>query len=510
MLATLKKAVVFSLLLVVFLYVGLYHEVSFEEVTDHGRICSLYSGCPAFPVRVSKSLTRSREFKVTGKNHTIGMDEYLKTCSRLDNWKEAATPEIDTFQGKLKEYMQFHSQQLKLVQSGALHPSKLRTLVVSCPNGKYCAGLGDQIARVEVALLLAMISNRVFGIHWDSITMQSMKYLEPHVIRWDQVVPSVGETKSIFGRTQRTKKNNGIIKNKLYSLKDSEVHITLTMETVVSMPEALDYLCEDDYHTMKLLHDVGLLEDSRTGRYKFPIDAVKSLILQYLFKFSSQLLNKVKKIEREVGLNKPYIGLHLRTGFIGNEFEEEFFPKFVTRLLRDNTSWANALDCSVKLANSMQGHESLIYLATDSYLVKNLAREKYPGHIVTLDMKLLHVGMVKIEKNPSLRRKFHMEHANTTLTREDQGASGTKEDQGASGTKEDQGASGAEEVDGWEGMWVDFLLLARSHAMVRTTSGFSAVAANICFMPPSKVFLTTKCAPDLPSHEFCHFQRQQH
>ena len=90
-------------------------------------------------------------------------------------------------------------------------------------------------------------------------------------------------------------------------------------------------------------------------------------------------------------------------------------------------------------ANYKLGHNSPLYLATDSYKVKKIAREMFPGRIRVLNIQLQHVAMV---------------NSVTTVSHNLQ-----------TGVNNDSG--GTDEIDAFDGTWVDFLLLARSHTMVR-------------------------------------------
>ena len=106
------------------------------------------------------------------------------------------------------------------------------------------------------------------------------------------------------------------------------------------------------------------------------------------------------------------------------------------------------LNCAVHVANSTTGRNSSIFLATDSKLVKDLARQMYGSQFKTLDVVLTHVDL--IDKNTG---------ANTA------------------------------EHEGLLSVWVDFFLLAQSYAQVRAGSdwvwgsGFALGSSHLCGLP---------------------------
>ena len=416
-------------------------------------------------------------------------NKFVTTCPDNDLYANNWGPWLDNenvtfFQKKLEEYAQFHHLQLELIRNGTLSASEVRTLTWSCPDGVYCAGLGDQLHRIEVAFLLAVISNRVFGIYWDPITMETMKYLEPHAIRWDLIHCIVESTPSeLHGKRLRTKKEYSRLKSAIYST--DKAHVTLTMETFVYVPKALLYLCKKDRKTTKLFQRIGLLQNATV--YNFPMDVLNSVIMHYLFTFQSQLVDTVNQIQSREGLTVPYVGVHLRTGFLGNEYEEKErnLTTSEVKMDRHKNEWYMSIKCSIYLAKMMFGNNSLIFLATDSYEVKKMAKAMFPERIRTLNIGLEHMGMEKIKGNPTYKNKYlvsqnyHRNSENMSLIRDSGTNSSLVQDSGALGRK--------------LGMWIDFLLLARSYAMVWTYSGFSGSASNVCLIPQSKAFMTPYC-----------------
>ena len=387
---------------------------------------------------------------------------------------------LEVFRKKLKEYTDFHEDQIELVRNGTIPASKVSTLTWTCSDNTFCSGVGDQFYRIEIALLLAMASNRVLGIQWDSVSMKTMKYLKPHTIRWDLVHGNRGIT--LDQRTLKGNKSDVLgdnvkmrddeapertisdLMNAVYS-KDY-VHISLTSQMYVPIDKGIKLILKWDNKTSGLFRKMGVLEQT-----EFNFDTLQHIILQYLFTFQDQLLNTVNQIQWRARLTGPYVGIHIRTGFAGNAYEESYFNFY--KVIRDEGLWKKILTCSIKHADSQIGVHSKLFLATDSYEVKEMAKQMYPDRIITLDIKLQHVIMVKTDGNP---RKPHL-----------------KDHQYKKVVNKSDPLSGLCIADTNMGTWLDFLLLSRSYAIVYSPyCGFSDAAKNTCLISKSRVFHTTQ------------------
>ena len=417
------------------------------------------------------------------KGSSMNQEGHLPMRTCLYNKKLGM--KLEVFRKKLKEYTDFHRDQIELVRNGTIPASKVPTLTWSCSDSTFCSGVGDQFYRIEIALLLAMASNRVLGIQWDSVSMKTMKYLKPHTIRWDLVHGNKGIT--LDQRTLKGNKSDVLgdnVKMKTYAgVRDDEapertisdlmnavyskdyVHISLTSQMYVPIDKGIKLILKWDNKTSGLFRKMGVLEQT-----EFNFDTLQHIILQYLFTFQDQLLNKVNQIQWRARLTGPYVGIHIRTGFAGNAYEESFFNFY--KVIRDEYLWKKILTCSIKRANSQIGVHSKLFLATDSYKVKEMAKQMYPDRIITLDIKLQHVIMVKTDGNP---RKPHL-----------------KAHQYKKVVNKSDPLSGLLTADTNMGTWLDFLLLSRSYAIVYSPyCGFSDAAKNMCLISKSRVFHTT-------------------
>ena len=167
---------------------------------------------------------------------------------------------------------------------------------------------------------------------------------------------------------------------------------------------------------------------------------VTGTILRYLFKFPHEVIAKLERTQKSLGIhNQKYLAIHIRTGFLGTDFEEtNFFDPH--KAFKNISSWRQSLECSLRLADDKIGATSPILLVTDSYEVKKWATQTYGDRVKVSDTVLYHV---------SIKDSWNKVNTNAELL----------------------------------GTWVDLLLLARAHIFVHSTSGFSAIASAFCSNP---------------------------
>ena len=352
-----------------------------------------------------------------------------------------------TFKQALENYKYFHHQQISVLKNQSLlHSSNphhlfnnsVRTLTWACETPIKCSGLGDQFYRIQLVFLLAIMTERVFIISWDKESQKTMKYLHPNEIDW-----------SFFDRSLGMHTNHDIprlVHEEHYAalfrlLNSSKPHIAMTDESYVPFLRGYYKSIHGDPHFMHGFDRLGLgdiLSHSSSKNREESVTFIGGEILRYLFKFSPDVISTVTEVEKSLGIlhNQHYLAVHIRTGFLGNDFEEvgHFSPY---KIYRKHSSWLRTLDCSLKLADRIIGPGSPVYLASDSYVVKELVLERYGGRIRTTNMTLQHIQFIGDK-----RREV--------------------------------------KPDGFIATWVDFLLLARSHVLVHSISGFSSIAGQFC------------------------------
>ena len=120
------------------------------------------------------------------------------------------------------------------------------------------------------------------------------------------------------------------------------------------------------------------------------MDGLLGPVFNYLFRLDSNLLDKVNQARSILGLEgNPYVGVHVRTGFAGAKFQE---PDKNPKLVRQQHSWEEILECAVRTADRLLGNDSLIFLACDSIMVKDIAHRRYGQRIRTIHNKLMQMS----------------------------------------------------------------------------------------------------------------------
>ena len=172
--------------------------------------------------------------------------------------------------------------------------------------------------------------------------------------------------------------------------------------------------------------------------------------------------------------HKAYIGVHIRTGFLGTEYEEVVhLDKYRYKIFRTEDVWLNTIKCSLHLSDISSVPDSgkmALYLATDSYRVKELADKEHDRRIKTLNMTLQHVAIHSVDEHNS--RQTADERQESEFDRESS-----------------QGVGVVSGVDGHMATWIDFLLLARADVLVQSTSGFSGVAGDFCSTVKKRLYI---------------------
>ena len=343
--------------------------------------------------------------------------------------------ELSAFTSALQDYKVFHKAgvvQLKNLNAYARDASTpVRTLTWSCKEpGILCAGIGDQFRRIAFSFLLSVITQRVFTVYWSKEDL-TMQYPRPNEIDWTFFNEELGmHTDHDSNMDSMSAKKEDYIE--LSRLLHSNIqHITIAHD----IPMLYSGSFEEPTFKREL-DELGILrlfnEDSGSA-WLF----VTGTIFRYLFKFPDEVITTLERTQMSLGIhNQLYLAVHIRTGFVGTDFEEKNF--FDTHKAFKNTnSWEQALECALRLADDKIGPTSPILLVSDSPKVKEWARQTYGDRVRATNTTAYHVKDIRKQVN--------------TLT-------------------------STELI----GTWVDFLLLARAHIFVHSTSGFSAVAGAFC------------------------------
>ena len=433
-------------------------------------------------------------------------DPYL-----LSQIRTGTSESWSTFRKALERYKIFHKQKLKKLNESSNDKTKVRTLTWACSQSK-CSGMGDQLFRIQFFLLLAIMSDRVFTVHWDEGLLRSAKYLLPNEIDWSYFNQSKGmctDDESVMS-TPRCSKTTfdatsiwgfGWNKKEFNSFGDAifgpEEHVTVTGRVIaqgvmfVGKDSILDpgyeiragferlgitdilgrevFSFNDSvqcghkspwYHLLRKfgVHHVMEIPEMNNGKViaTEPWLQVSHVLLCYLFKFPKILVNEVNKLTTSMGLHeKRYLAVHLRTGFKGMPHEESFATRWYFRnykMFDETYIWDGILAYSFDLATKMIGPDSIVYLSTDTDVAKKRFQRKYGHRLKVSNLTEIH---------PIYSR--------------------SKCEGESSSTENNKKSLPSVYSDPYVSMWIDFFLLGRADVMVHGDSAFSE---NACFLRP--------------------------
>ena len=361
----------------------------------------------------------------------------------------------------LQHYVDFHH--------GLKHsPSPSRTLTWHCPTQDYCGGLGDRIRGVTYALLLAIFSRRQLVIFWEGPPEGA--YLKPHMVDWRDKVVYEFMRNNAAGKNEMPESFEApfMFSFKVVLTKQGKI-VNDVSESDMSYYQRIIASNKTNVIISTNLEPCSLLDSKRNGNQDWirsgliwsglahllpsDLDDTVGLVFRYLFKLREDILDEVMAAREVLGLMGPYTALHLRTGFASMNHHEELMrhPK-----LQQNVSvWQTVLHCAVKAANHFLGNNSLVYLATDSNLVKEMAVTQYPQRFRTLKNSLVHVDKLGKSQHQQLEPR--------------------------------------EEGEGVVVVWVELLILAQAKVLVKGESGYSWTSGLLCGMHGNRTISTTKC-----------------
>ena len=404
---------------------------------------------------INKHLIQKVEKKLKLKEvHMQNFSQLIHKANRLHSLKEKLqTLPITCYPGSEglfpRKYTKFL---LALAKYATFHSktSNVHKLIWKCEPGDLCGGLVDRLRGIAFTLLLAVLSRRKLLLYWGMPNGEQI-YLKPNAINWipqksdvsDMAVYSVMDSAGAkLDRAVKAIGQNSLTKVALLT--------NLELELINEQKNKPQWLIDE-------LKRTGL--NTLTNR---EINQLLGTAIRYLFVFRDDVIPKVNDAMHSIGLDgRKYVAVHVRTGFVGSNLEKSESAN-QRKCIRKKEQWKQMLNCAVSVANSNSGHNSSIFLATDSKLVKDLARQMYGSRFMTLDIILTHVD--RIDKNTG---------ANTA------------------------------ESEGLVSVWVDFFLLAQSYAQVRAGSdwvwgsGFALGSSHLCRLPSNQRFNGLKhCASE--------------
>ena len=370
------------------------------------------------------------------------------------------------FKQTLETYSTFHREQVQKLKAGN---SSVRTLTWSCHDPVKCAGIGDQFYRIQQILVFAIAFDRVLSLHWNPSSYETTKYLQPNKIDWAYFNKSQGMHEYHESELSKVKMMDTAKEfeelHKLLASK-SRTHVTLNHELPVPFLRGMLKAIRTNTGMSAAIKKTGFAALIMDKKHGIPMNFLSGELLRYLFHFRGSVVDKVDQIQQQLGIaDKPYLALHIRTGFLGMK-QEEVGHFNSEKIYRNPSDWEKSLTCSVKLAVRLFGSETPLFLATDSSRVKEMAIEKYKERFVMINVTLQHVAFT--EKKENMEKSKVEENGKSSLSESKPVTTNPILDIGG--------------VSGYMATWIEFLLLARASAMVHSISGFSSTAAQFCSM----------------------------
>ena len=407
-------------------------------------------------------------FSTTGDTHIQQLVEGLHNLQiacheRPHSEQQELRQKYAKFLEALSMYTAFHKRERW--RKGA------RRLVWVCDAYRKCGGLADRVRGITYALILSILSRRVLLLDWRNRLFGEHEYLEPNLIDWQltQDERKRAYRDEYLGSTNLTNKpqtpGDSVALIHIFQI-HAGIGIDVSVKDLQRNLEAIRgnwawILLESNMEPSTLVDDTkaASLEWIRQGMavlglHKLTpndIDSIVGLVFRYLFQFSEEILKEVAIAREVLGLkDTAYVGVHVRTGFAGSSKQEYNHPK----LYREAWQWDRTLSCAYNYTTEQLGEKALLFLATDSNLVKSKTHW-FGGRYRCLDNTVVHLDHLK--KTP---------HKASIVERE-----------------------------GVLTMLVELILLAESHSIVMGESGFSFLAHSLCLVPRTKAINGLTCNP---------------
>ena len=346
-----------------------------------------------------------------------------------------------------------HDTLLKALQDYSLQHGRengSRVLVWMCTTMDWCGGLADRVKGITYSLLLALFTRRQLLLTWNTAEQQ---LLGQNALNWSTKARNVQEyglPLSMYSITQ----GYGI---------DKEPSLAKKVIEYINGPHKVVYFSTNLEPSALINRNKsfgiqwisrGLQAIGLANYTAGELDGLVGLAFRFLFVLDQGLVAKLRAVKQYLGLEGVrYIGVHIRTGFVGMVHQEDSdHPK----LLRLRGQWEAVLDCAVTMAARHLSSDGLLFLASDSVLVKHMALVRYGSRVRTQNVTLQHLD--KLPKKPAVDKS--REELERTVV---------------------------------EGMWTDLLLLAESYILVTTDSGFGTLAGLLCELPHNRILHGLAC-----------------
>ena len=395
------------------------------------------------------------------------------------------------FLKSLNKYKIYHKKKLAEIKSSR-DGGSVRTLTWSCSRVR-CTGMGDQLFRIQFFLLLAMMSDRLFLVHWDEKLLKTAKYLLPGEIDWTYYDEGKGIcglegncsqyyvhdctslwefgwtkseylefSKELFGSKQHIAVTGKILVFNMYIANTSIVDAGPLINEGMQKIGALQILSQKDNDTIyckyeplwyNWMHRLGVhlwveIPEVNSGHIQVSTSWLyfSHYIFTYLFRFPQGLVKVAEQYQKQLGLyGQDYLSLHMRTGFMRTPEQERFITRYINsgwKFFYHEREWHCFIRHAITLRDKYLGPDKYIYMSTDSDAVREIVDTVYADrNIVYGNFGLVHSANQK-----------------------------------SCGAKK-----GPPSVEGYLSTWLDFYLMGHGKYMVHS---YSSYAVNAAFLKP--------------------------
>jgi len=349
---------------------------------------------------------------------------------------------VEIFNALLPEYVLYHNEGIKLLQSG--QTSNARTLTWYCAETYECGGLGTRFRGFMVTLTFAILTDRVLLLRWDYPSTENV-YLLPNNIDWQYRNYSLKLAKSFkdFGIIKRLHlvddNYKHLVDGFIETLVGPTSHIQVHYNPVERIIQTLSGIITKLQNPKLSIPDVTFIFDG----HRYPL--VESLSYKFLFKFNGELQAFAGEVRNNLNLHpKRYVALHLRTGqFDGSNIKENR-----GRFRNSFPDIEFAVECAIKQADKYIGPDSSVVVVSDSSEIKQTMSRKY-SRVVILENNVL----VHVDKSKNVSR------------------------------------------EGMLGTWQDIVIMAESHILVMRPSSFPLISIAVCGITRArtKIISSNRC-----------------
>ena len=352
----------------------------------------------------------------------------------------------------LQDYIAWHVQMRIKLRKGSF--SKVRVLIWYFPNREVSFGLGDRIRGINLALFLAIMSERFLLVQWSNSSLiknRQQIIFKPNLINWamdhsmlrsfENVTQSRIQSWSSVDRLRTTFASNIKAIDQIVSKNDSLQHVQIITNSYIR--KLIKFYGNLSSNTRKTFVSKGFTATVMSLLDQY-YDDISGLLVRALYKFTPKIHEMGNQLLTQLGIGDRtlYSTLHIRTGFYGTLNED---PSRFTELTKQKT-WKHLVEVAIQRTDSLIGPDAPILLLTDSDKVKAWASAKFQHRVKVVPGSSHHIG---------IQEKY--DKANSSELLEAQYQLGT-----------------------------ELILLAHSKLLIYSAGGFSRIGAYICGI--SKVY----------------------